>query len=121
MHERFFASTNRLRSEGTDHLLAAADATGVSHVTAQSAAIFNGVREGGWVKSEEDPLEVVARTRAINHLEDVVVRAGGAVLRYGRLYGARGFSDAKAKQELGWEPKHSGLDALRETINAARG
>ena len=27
----------------------------------------------------------------------------------------------KAKQELGWEPKHSGLDALRETIRAARG
>jgi nucleoside-diphosphate-sugar epimerase len=27
----------------------------------------------------------------------------------------------KAKQELGWKPKHSGLDALRETINAARG
>ena len=38
--ERFFATTNRLRSKGTDHLLAAAEATGVSHVVAQSAAIF---------------------------------------------------------------------------------
>jgi nucleoside-diphosphate-sugar epimerase len=84
---RFFAATNRLRSEGTDHLLAAAQAAGVTNVAVQSAAIFNGVREGGWVKTEEDPLEVVEGTRAINHLEDAVVTAGGAVLRYGGLYG----------------------------------
>jgi nucleoside-diphosphate-sugar epimerase len=89
---RFFATTNRLRSEGTDHLLAAAEAAGVSHVVAQSAAIFNGIREGGWVKTEDDPLEVVEGTKAIGHLEDVVVGAGGAVLRYGGLYGA-GASD----------------------------
>ena len=57
--DRFFATTNRLRCEGTDHLLAAAEATGVSHVVAQSAAIFNGIRAGGWVKTEDDPLEVV--------------------------------------------------------------
>lgn len=86
--ERFFAGTNRLRSEGTDHLIAAADATGVSHVVSQSAAIFNGVRAGGWVKTEDDPLEVVEGTKAINHLEDAIVSAGGAVLRYGGLYGA---------------------------------
>jgi nucleoside-diphosphate-sugar epimerase len=94
--DRFFAVTNRLRSEGTDHLLAAAEATGVSHVAAQGAAIFNGSREGGGVKTEEDPLELgtgaLARklaqgTKAISHLEDVVVKAGGAVLRYGSLYG----------------------------------
>ena len=36
--DRFFAATNRLRTEGTDHLLAAAEATGVSHVVAQSYA-----------------------------------------------------------------------------------
>jgi nucleoside-diphosphate-sugar epimerase len=91
--ERYFATTNRLRSEGTDHLLAAAEATGVSHVVAQSAAIFNGVREGGWVKTEADPLEVVEGTKAINHLEDAVVGAGGAVLRYGGLYGAGAHDD----------------------------
>jgi nucleoside-diphosphate-sugar epimerase len=85
--DRFFATTNRLRSEGIDHLLAAAEATGVSHVVAQGHASMNGVREGGWVKTEEDPLEVVEGTKAINHLEDVVVRAGGAVLRYGGFYG----------------------------------
>ncbi len=94
--DRFFATTNRLRSEGTDHLLAAAEATGVTNFVAQSAAIFNGIREGGWVKTEEDPLEVVEGMKAINHLEDVVVKAGGAVLRYGGLYGP-GATDDQVK------------------------
>ena len=85
--ERFAAATNRLRSEGIDHLLAAAEATGVSHVVAQGHASMNGIREGGWVKTEEDPLEVIEGTKAIGHLEDVVVKAGGAVLRYGGFYG----------------------------------
>jgi nucleoside-diphosphate-sugar epimerase len=86
--DRFFASTNRLRSEGNDHLLAAAEGTGVSHFVAQGHASMNGVRTGGWVKTEEDPLEVIEGTRAINHLEEAVVGAGGAVLRYGGFYGA---------------------------------
>ncbi|HEY9408602.1 MAG TPA: NAD(P)-dependent oxidoreductase [Jiangellaceae bacterium] len=85
--DRFFAATNRLRSEGTDHLLAAAEATGVSHVVAQGHASMNGIRTGGWVKTEEDPLEVIEGTKAIRHLEDAVVRGGGAVLRYGGFYG----------------------------------
>jgi nucleoside-diphosphate-sugar epimerase len=85
--QRFFTPTNRLRTEGIDHLLAAAEATGVSHVVAQSHASMNGVRQGGWVKTEEDPLEVIEGTKAITHLEDVVVEAGGAVLRYGGFYG----------------------------------
>jgi nucleoside-diphosphate-sugar epimerase len=84
---RMFAATNRLRSEGTDHLLAAAEATGVTNFVAQSTAIFNGDRSGGWVKTEEDPLWAVEGTEALTHLEDVVVRAGGAVLRYGGFYG----------------------------------
>ena len=79
--DRFFAATNRLRSEGTDHLLAAAEATGVSHVVAQSFGAFGGIREGGWVKTEEDPMDpgpASARrgTEALRHLEDVVVKAG---------------------------------------------
>ena len=85
--ERFFAATNKLRSEGVDHLLAAAEATGVSHVVAQGHASMNGIREGGWVKTEEDPLEVIEGTIAINRMEDAVVDAGGAVLRYGGFYG----------------------------------
>ena len=90
--DRWFATTNRLRAEGTDHLLAAAEATGVSHLVAQSYAGWNGIREGGWVKTEEDPLDPgSANARqgaaAIRHLENVVVEADGAVLRYGWLYG----------------------------------
>jgi nucleoside-diphosphate-sugar epimerase len=94
--DRFFASTNQLRSEGTDHLLAAAQATGAPHFVAQSVGIFNGIRQGGWVKSEEDPLEVMEAAKAVSHLEDVVVKAGGAVLRYGSLYGP-GATDDQVK------------------------
>jgi nucleoside-diphosphate-sugar epimerase len=85
--DRFFAITNRLRSEGTDHLLAAAQAIGVTNFVAQGVAIFNGIRDGGWVKTEDDPLYTAAETKALEHLEDVVVKAGGAVLRYGGFYG----------------------------------
>jgi nucleoside-diphosphate-sugar epimerase len=91
--DRFFAATNRLRSEGIDHLLAAAEATGVTHVVAQGHASMNGARTGGWVKTEEDPLEVIEGTRAIRHLEDVVVQAGGAVMRYGGFYGPGAHDD----------------------------
>jgi nucleoside-diphosphate-sugar epimerase len=91
--DRFFAATNRLRSEGIDHLLAAAAATGVPHLVTQSHASMNGIRSGGWVKTEEDPLEVLDGTTAITHLEDAVVRAGGAVLRYGAFYGTGAHDD----------------------------
>ena len=97
--DRFFAGTIRLRSEGTDHLLAAAEATGVSHVVAQSFGAFNGIREGGWVKTEEDPLDLLVGTaaqvgmEALGHVEDVVVKAGGAVLRYGAFYGPGAIDD----------------------------
>jgi nucleoside-diphosphate-sugar epimerase len=88
--DRWFATTNRLRTEGTDHLLAAAEAVGVSHFVAQSYAAWNGIRKGGWVKTEQDPLDPTSTGKgaaAIRHLEAVVVKAGGAVLRYGALYG----------------------------------
>jgi len=102
--DRFFAGTNRLRSEGTDHLLAAAQAVGVSNVVAQSAAISYGPGGGGGngrIMTEQDPLEVVgakmaAGTRAVGHLEDVVSSAGGAVLRYGALYGPGATDDQVA-------------------------
>jgi nucleoside-diphosphate-sugar epimerase len=91
--DRWFATTNRLRTEGTDHLLAAAEASGISNFVAQSYANWNGIREGGWVKTEEDPLDMNEGTAAqgvalaIRHLEDAVTKANGAVLRYGGLYG----------------------------------
>src|SRR5918994_5001045 len=97
--DRWFAATNRLRTEGTDHLLAAADATGVSHFVAQSYANWNGIRNGGWVKTEEDPLDPETGTmtrpmaEAIRHLEDAVLGADGAVLRYGGVCGGGGPDD----------------------------
>ena len=90
--ERLAATTNRLRTEGTDHLLAA-EATGVSYVVAQSVATWTEVSDGGPV-SEEDPLpsqEVGPKMRpmveALRRVEDVVGKAGGAALRYGAFYG----------------------------------
>jgi nucleoside-diphosphate-sugar epimerase len=97
--DRWFALTNRLRTEGTDHLLAAAEAAGVPHVVAQSHASWNGIREGGWVKTEEDPLDPMAGTAAhqgmlaLRHLEEAVLDAGGAALRYGAFYGPGAIDD----------------------------
>jgi nucleoside-diphosphate-sugar epimerase len=91
--DRWFATTNRLRTEGTDNLLAAVAATGASTFVAQGYASWNGIREGGWVKTEQDPLDTLVGTsahagmEALRYLEDVVLGAGGAVLRYGSLYG----------------------------------
>ena len=91
--DKWFAKTNRLRTEGTDHLLAAAEAAGVPHVVAQGYASWNGIREGGWVKTEDDPLDDLKGTaahgglKAMAHVEDVVRKAGGAVMRYGAFYG----------------------------------
>jgi nucleoside-diphosphate-sugar epimerase len=91
--DKWFATTIRLRTEGTDHLLAAARAAGVSHVVAQGFASWNGIREGGWVKTEDDPLDpgtgtvMESGSAAMRYLEDAVLRAGGAVLRYGGFYG----------------------------------
>jgi len=94
--ERFGAATNRLRTEGTDHLLAAAEATGVSHVVAQSVATWPANRESGLVTEQEPlpPHELPAKMRImaepLSHVEEVVVKAGGAVLRYGAFYGPGG-------------------------------
>ncbi|MEV5709391.1 NAD(P)-dependent oxidoreductase [Actinoallomurus sp. NPDC052274] len=91
--DRWFAGTNRLRTVGTDHLLAAAEATGVTTFIAQGYAAWNGLREGGWVKTEQDGLDPMTGTpaepgmAALGHVEDAVGRAGGAVLRYGWFYG----------------------------------
>ena len=91
--DRWFATTNRLRTEGTDHLLAAAEAAGVSNFVAQSYAGWNGIRRGGWVKTEDEPLDLWEGTvahpvmAAVRHTEEVVGKAGGAALRFGWLYG----------------------------------
>jgi 2-alkyl-3-oxoalkanoate reductase len=92
--DRTFALTNRLRSEGTDTLLAAAHEAGVRRFVAQSFAPFRYAREGGPVKTEDDPLDpappktVRKGSAAMRHLEQAVTGAGGIALRYGGFYGA---------------------------------
>ncbi len=94
--DRDFALTNRLRREGTDHLLSAGQAVGVRRFVAQSNGMVPYARTGGQVKSEDDPLdEAPAREQrdslaAILHLERAVLGAEwteGIVLRYGGFYG----------------------------------
>jgi nucleoside-diphosphate-sugar epimerase len=94
--ERSFAETNRLRTEGTDHLLAAGRALGIRRFVAQSYAGWPYARTGGPVKDESDPLDptppAAFRTalEAIRYLEEAVTGAGwteGVVLRYGGFYG----------------------------------
>ncbi len=92
--DRGFAVTNRIRTEGTDALLAAAREAGVRRFIAQSFASYRYARAGSWVKTEDDPLDpnppAAARetNAAMAHLDDVVTAAGGIALRYGGFYGA---------------------------------
>ena len=95
--DRTFAMTNRLRTEGTDHLLAAGRAVGIRRFIAQSNACPGTyARTGGPVKTEDDPLDTdpPAKLRpsfdAIRYVEDAVTGidwAEGLVLRYGGFYG----------------------------------
>jgi len=91
--DRSFAQTNRLRTDGTDALLAAAREADVSRFVAQSYASARYAREGGPVKSEDDPLDstpvpAMAETfAALRYLDQAVTEAGGIALRYGVFYG----------------------------------
>ena len=94
--DRDLELTNRLRTEGTDHLLAAGRAIGVKRFVAQSFAGWPFARSGGPVKSEDDPLDPAPphgmrrALEAIRHLEAAVTGAEwttGIVLRYGGFYG----------------------------------
>jgi len=93
--DRSFAVTNELRTVGTDHLLAAATASGVPRFLAQSYTGWPNTRLAGRVTTERDPLTTTPPTAqrrtldAIIYLERAVTRAplDGLVLRYGSLYG----------------------------------
>jgi 2-alkyl-3-oxoalkanoate reductase len=94
--DRFFAMTNRLRTQGTDHLLAAGRAVGAHRLVAQSYAGWPFARTSGPVKDETDPLDpdppraLRATLDAIRHVEEAVTGIGwgqGLVLRYGGFYG----------------------------------
>ncbi len=107
--ERDAAATNRLRTDGTDHLLSAGQAAGARRFVAQGVAGFGAyARTGGPVKSEEDPLdaapvpEMRGTLAAIRHLEAAVLDAGwteGIVLRYGVFYGP-GTSLASGREQF---------------------
>jgi nucleoside-diphosphate-sugar epimerase len=93
--ERDFAVNDRLRTEGTANLVAAASAAGVTRLIAQSVAFFYAPGPPGTVHSESDPLlredhapkPVKRSTAALASLERTVLGAGGTVLRYGYFYG----------------------------------
>jgi nucleoside-diphosphate-sugar epimerase len=95
--DRAFASSNRLRTAGTDHLLAAARDCGVKRMVAQSFCGWPYARIGGYVKTEDDPLddnppqELRGTLEAIRYLEHAVTTTPGIVgvaLRYGGFYGS---------------------------------
>jgi nucleoside-diphosphate-sugar epimerase len=99
-----FAPTNELRTKGTDHLLEAARAAGARRLVAQSFSGWPNIREGGPVKTEDDPLDPdppasMRRTLdAIRYLERAVAGAeglDGVVLRYGGFYGPMADMPAK--------------------------
>ena len=91
--DRSFAQTNRLRTEGTDALLAAAREAGVRRFVAQSFASSRYARVGGPVKTEDDPLDPTPAPAmretdaAMRYLDQAVTDAGGIALRYGGFYG----------------------------------
>ena len=94
--DRAFATTNQLRTQGTDFLLAAAREAGVKRFIAQSFCGWTYGRDGEAVKTETDaldadPPEELRRTlEAIQYLEAAVAGSTsleGIVLRYGSFYG----------------------------------
>jgi nucleoside-diphosphate-sugar epimerase len=92
--DKTFTTTNRLRTEGTDALLAAAREAGVRRFVAQSFAPYLYARQGGPVKTEADPVDQAPPPNtgqtyaAIAHLERAATGFGGIALRYGAFYGA---------------------------------
>jgi nucleoside-diphosphate-sugar epimerase len=108
--DRTFATSNLLRTRGTDHLLAAAREAGVKRFVAQSYCGWPYARSGGTVKAETDPLdsnppkELQRSLDAIRYLETAVTSAtgiDGVVLRYGSFYGnGTGIFDAGFINEI---------------------
>jgi nucleoside-diphosphate-sugar epimerase len=92
--DKSFEQTNRLRREGTDALIAAAREADVARLVAQSFASMRYARQGGPVKTEDDPLDptpvdgMTETAAAMTYLDEGVIKAGGIALRYGNFYGA---------------------------------
>ncbi|MGH2963458.1 MAG: NAD-dependent epimerase/dehydratase family protein [Solirubrobacterales bacterium] len=115
--DREFAPTNKLRTEGTDHLLRAAGESGARRFVVQSFAGWPFAREGGSVKTEDDPLDpdppapLREALAAIRHLEGAATSAEGVdgfALRYGGFYGP------------GTSISHGEGDGFQDTIRKRR-
>ncbi len=104
---RDFALTDRLRTQGTRNLVAAAQRAGASRVLAQSIAFAYASGPLGTVHVEDDPLmadppaQFKRSAAAIAELERTVLGAGGIVLRYGYFYGPG--TSISARGSLGQE------------------
>jgi nucleoside-diphosphate-sugar epimerase len=91
--ERDFAVNDRLRSEGTRHLVSAAQAAGARRIIAQSIAFAYAPGPSGTLHAEGDPLFLEApkpfrrSVEALRDLDAAVLGADGVVLRYGYFYG----------------------------------
>ena len=89
-----FSTTNQLRAKGTDALLAAAREAGVRRFVTQSFASYRYAREGGPVKTEDEPLDPTPPANAqqswaaMAYLDRTATEFDGIVLRYGVFYGA---------------------------------
>ncbi|GGK04221.1 dTDP-glucose 4,6-dehydratase [Pilimelia anulata] len=89
---RVFGPTNRLRTEGTRNLLAAAEQAGVERVVVQSVAFAYDPAGSG--PADEDvpfwprpPAQFAPVLDALRELERLAAGAGALVLRLGHLYG----------------------------------
>jgi nucleoside-diphosphate-sugar epimerase len=88
-----FRATNRLRTRGTDAILAAARVAGVRRIVAQSFGNWNYAPTGSALKTERDPFDpdpprsMRETLAAIAYLEGAVTANAGIALRYGNLYG----------------------------------
>jgi nucleoside-diphosphate-sugar epimerase len=94
--DKVFELTNRLRTEGTDILIGAAQAAGAKRFVIQSYGNWVYERTGTALKTEEDaldprpPANQTKSLAAIRYLESRVLSAEGLegiVLRYGGFYG----------------------------------
>jgi 2-alkyl-3-oxoalkanoate reductase len=125
--DRSFAQTNRLRTEGTDALLAAAREADVRRFVAQSYASARYVRDGGPVKSEDDPLDPTPvpamreSIAAMRHLDEAATEAGGIALRYGTFYGASndGLVEPVRKRQFPIVGKGGGVSSFIHLDDAA--
>jgi nucleoside-diphosphate-sugar epimerase len=113
--DKMFALTNRLRTQGTDHLLGAARAVNAKRFIAQSFAGWPFERTGALVKAEDEPLQtsppksVRQSLDAIRYVEQTVTGADGiegVVLRYGGFYGPG--------TSLGINPDGAQIEMLRK-------